>query len=213
MLLSELDLLREPLSASAHTTEEHVRKLESAFSCSKTKSAHVKSEASQMTYIGESNSTPSDVKQLSRQGVKNECKEEKTDGPVDWSHTSCWPCHDPIFISPSWSSAPPGLTLPMGPRPDYWRNELLYRAATSRCSHHVSTEKVEEFTPFCAAASSNRALPTPSCLSEHHLYHFVTWRRRHEHCRQHTQYERSHTETDYVALRRRRSPLGAAFLD
>ena len=37
--LSELDLLREPLSAAAHTTEEHVRKLESsgAFSCSKMK--------------------------------------------------------------------------------------------------------------------------------------------------------------------------------
>ena len=33
----------------------------------------------------------------------------------------------------------------------------------------------EEFTPFCAATSSNRALPTPSCLSERYLYHSVTW--------------------------------------
>ena len=30
--------------------------------------------------------------------------------------------------------------------------------ATNSCSHHVDTEKVEEFTPFCEAASSNRAL-------------------------------------------------------
>ena len=41
--LSELDLLREPLSVAAHTAGEHVRKLESsgAFSCSKTKPACV----------------------------------------------------------------------------------------------------------------------------------------------------------------------------
>ena len=40
----------------------------------------------------------------------------KTDGAVDWSHTSssCWPCYDPIFTSPSWFSPPPGLTLPVG---------------------------------------------------------------------------------------------------
>ena len=64
----------------------------------------------------------------SREGVKNEWKDEKTDGAVDWSHTSCWPSYDPIFISPSWFSALPGLTLPIGSRPDYLRNELLYRA-------------------------------------------------------------------------------------
>ena len=46
---------------------------------------------------------------------------------------------------------------------------------TTPCSYHVETERVEEFTPFCAAASSSRALPTPSCFSERHLYHFVTW--------------------------------------
>ena len=51
--LSELDLHREPLSAAVHTTKEPVRKLESsgAFSCSKMKPAHVKSETSQMTYL------------------------------------------------------------------------------------------------------------------------------------------------------------------
>ena len=40
---------------------------------------------------------------------------------------------------------------------------------------HGATERLEEFTPFCAAASSNGALPTPSCLSERYLYHIVTW--------------------------------------
>ena len=49
--------------------------------------------------------------------------------------------------------------------------------ANSTCRHHVETESVEEVTPFCAAASSNSALPTPSCLSERYLYHLVTWHR------------------------------------
>ena len=81
-----------------------------------------------MTHLGESNSTPSDVRQLSRESVRNHWKDEETDGTVDWSHAECWPCHNPIFISPSWSSAPLGLALPMGSRSDFWRNELLYRA-------------------------------------------------------------------------------------
>ena len=86
--------------------------------------------------------------------------------------------------------------------------EQPYRIpATSPFSHHVATEKIEEFTPFCPAASSNGALPTPSCLSEHHLYHSETRRKRHEHCRQRTQNGRIHTGTDYVVLRRRRSRL------
>ena len=37
------------------------------------------------------------------------------------------PCDDPIFIAPSWFSAPPGLTLPTGAGPIYRRNELLCR--------------------------------------------------------------------------------------
>ena len=121
--LSELDLVREPLSAAAHTAGEHVRKLESsgAFSCSDVKPAYVENETSQVTYVGESSSTPSIVRQLSREGVKNEWRDEKTDGAADRSHTSCWPCHDPRFITPSWFSAPPGLALPMGSQPDYWQ--------------------------------------------------------------------------------------------
>ena len=78
--------------------------------CLKMKPAYVENETSQMSYLSESTSTPSDVRLLSREGVKNEWKDEKTDGAVDWSHTSCWPRHDPIFISPSWFSAPPELT-------------------------------------------------------------------------------------------------------
>ena len=59
--LSELDLVRAPLSAAAHTAGEHVRKLESsgAFSCSEIKPAHAENETSQVTYVGERNSTPS----------------------------------------------------------------------------------------------------------------------------------------------------------
>ena len=42
-------------------------------------------------------------------------------------------------------------------------------------------ERVEEFTPFYAAASSNGALPTPSRLSERYLHHLVTWDENKEH--------------------------------
>ena len=47
---------------------------------------------------------------------------------LDCSCTSCRSSDNPIFIAPSWFSAPPGLALPMVTRPDYWRNELLFRA-------------------------------------------------------------------------------------
>ena len=124
--LSELDLLREPLSAAAHTTEEHVRKLEpsGAFSCSKMKLACVKSETSQMTYLGESNSTLSDVQQMSREGVKHEWKRRKQTGRLTG------PTHRGglATIPSSFLRAPPGLTLPVGSRPDFWQNELLCRA-------------------------------------------------------------------------------------
>ena len=121
--LSELDLL---LSTAGHTAGEHVRKLESsgAFNCAEIKLANVQNETSQMAFVVESNSTPSDVRQLSREGIKYNWK----DGKADEAVTSSWPCHDPIFITPSWFSAPPGLALPIRSRPDYWRNELLYRA-------------------------------------------------------------------------------------
>ena len=46
------------------------------------------------------------------------------------------------------------------------QNKTAKGPATNPYSHHIATERTEEFTPFCAAASSNGALPTPSCLSE-----------------------------------------------
>ena len=52
-------------------------------------------------------------------------KNEEADAAADWSRTPWWPCS--IFVTPNWFSAPPGLTLLTGSRPDCWRNDLLYR--------------------------------------------------------------------------------------
>ena len=67
------------LSAAARTAGEHKRELESsgAFSCSEMKPACVENETSQVTSVGESNSTPSRVRQLSREGVKNDWRDAK----------------------------------------------------------------------------------------------------------------------------------------
>ena len=102
--LSKLDLLREPLSAAAHAGGEHVRKLEpsSAFSCSNMEPAHVKNESPQTTYVGESNPTPADVRQLSGENVKNDWKNEK--------HTGRLICpKNPAGIAPI-----PSSSLPIG---------------------------------------------------------------------------------------------------
>ena len=42
------------------------------------------------------------------------------------------------------------------------QNKITESPASTSDSHHIATERVEELTPFCAAASSNRVLPTPS---------------------------------------------------
>ena len=63
---------------------------------------------------------------------RDEKTENQVSGATDCSHSSCWPCHDPIFITSSWFTAPPGLTLTMGSQPNYWRNELLYRGDIER---------------------------------------------------------------------------------
>ena len=55
------------------------------------------------------------------------------------------------------------------------QNKPTENPATSSYKHHVATEKVEGISPFCAATSSNGALPTPSAISECYLYHLVTW--------------------------------------
>ena len=83
-----------------------------------------------MTSTGERDCTTSNARMLSHDGDKKKLRDEKTEHQkkaADSFHTSCWLCHDPIFIDPHWFSAPPGLALPMGSRPDYWRKELLYR--------------------------------------------------------------------------------------
>ena len=77
--------------------------------------------------------------------------------------------------------------------------------ATNPYSHHAATEEVEEFNPFGAAASSNGTFATPTRFSEHFPCYSATWHKRHEHCIQRRQYERSHTGMDYVVSRRRRS--------
>ena len=93
-----------------------MQKLESsgAFSCSEMKPAFFENETSQLTYVNEGNSTLSNVRQLSRDSVRNDWRDAEADRAADYSRTSRWPCDDPIFIAPSWFSAPPGLTLPMG---------------------------------------------------------------------------------------------------
>ena len=97
-----------------------------ASSCSEMKLFYVENAPSQVTHAGET-STPTDVRQLPRKGGKNEWKDEKAEGAAESSPHHIGSCHDPIFTAPSWFNAPPGLGLPAGAGPDYWRNELLYR--------------------------------------------------------------------------------------
>ena len=97
--------------------ENMCRELESsgAFRCSKAKSAHVENETSQVTHA-ESNSTPSNMRQLLRKGVKSMSKDEKAERAADCSLTPRWPRCDPIFITPSWFRAPPGFRSAFGVR-------------------------------------------------------------------------------------------------
>ena len=85
------------------------------------------------------------------------------------------------------------------------QNEITENPATSPNSHHVATEMVEEFTPFCAAASSNGALPTLSCLSERYRKQRTSRRR--------TRYGHRHTGMDCIVSRIRRSRLGTRVLE
>ena len=87
------------------------------------------------------------------------------------------------------------------------QNKTTESPTTSAYNHHVAREKLEEFTPFCAAVSINGALPTPSRLSESYLVPLSDVGRKLS-ARRRTQYEHRHTGMDYVVLRARR--LGAA---
>ena len=126
--LSELDLLREQLSAAILTTEEHVRKLESSdvFSCSKMKLVYAQNETSQMAYVMQSNSTSSDVRLLSRETVQNDWKgrENRRDSSLV-PDTMLISSRSHLYFSELNSRH---FIVFMGSRPEYWRNELLYRA-------------------------------------------------------------------------------------
>ena len=75
-----------------------MRRLEfsSAFRFSKMKPAYVENETSQKTYADESNSTPSRVRHLSRECIKNDWKDEKPTGqligPTPYAGFAMNPC-------------------------------------------------------------------------------------------------------------------------
>ena len=96
---AELDLLRDPLSAAAHTACAYVRTLEPSGAFSRGKTFHAVKKSSDRL-----------LKTLRPDGATKVWRVRKK-GAADYSHTSCWPCDDPIFIAPSWFSALPGLTL------------------------------------------------------------------------------------------------------
>ena len=111
---------------------------------------------------------------LSRESIKKDWKNEKTYWATDWSHTSCWPCHDPIFITPSWFSVPHGLSLPKRSRPDCWRNELLYRAngkcedGTSECKTYSPLLRNTMTWPFQSLKNTCWARRIRQPLSQYH---------------------------------------------
>ena len=93
------------------------------FDCPGAGPACGKNEASQ-TRTGRGLSTPSNEQRLRPEKVENSRCWEETKNQRDGA--SAWPCADPIFITPSWFSAPPRLALLMGSLPDNWRNELRF---------------------------------------------------------------------------------------
>ena len=125
--VSELSLLRRAVSAAV-TSGKRVRMFESSCGVSmEMSSIHVEKDTSQLASVGESDSTLPDMRQVSRDDVKNEERVEKAN-ESGRSHILCCPFHSPDFISPSRLSGPPELTLPTGSRSEYWRNEQLNRA-------------------------------------------------------------------------------------
>ena len=110
--LAEMDLLREPLSAAAHTPCEHVRSLESSgvFNCSEAGPVCVEHDASQPC-VGKEFFTTADGQRLLPEKVNNSRCFEETQNQKDAA--SDWPCAEPIFTPESVQRA---------------RNDLLYRA-------------------------------------------------------------------------------------
>ena len=108
--------------------------------------------------------------------------------------------------------------LSQSSRLDSLQNKTTEDPTANPYSHHVATDRTLQRTgykSFTRSAQWRRA--TELCplrlasRSTSLIYLCVTWRKRLDHCRHHTQCERSHTGTDFVGVRRRRSRFGAAF--
>ena len=138
----------------------------------------------------------------------------RSDGPFNEVLNSNQRLDDTISSSSSYTCSPKKLqtvsVLPRSSRLSLTQN-ISPKTTTRPCSHHGTTERVEEFTPFCTAASSIGALPTLSGLSEHYPSPLCDVAQKQSTSRRRTQYERSHTSTDCVVLRRRRSRLRVVF--
>ena len=108
-------------------------------------------------------------------------------------------------IWPSTTSAPQEMACLFS-----LQNKSTVNSATSPCSHHVATGQGRgvysvlrsgvEHRSFPHTVLPLKALPSPR----------IDVVQKHEHCRRRTRYERNHTGTDHVVLRRQRSRLGAA---
>ena len=122
---AELKLLRERLSAAACAACEHVqRPLEPSTAREQVPDCG-ENQASQ-AYVQGGLPTPSDERRLPPEDEKNSESYEGTENQR--SGVSDWFWGDPIFVTPSWFSAPPGLALPIRWLLDDWRKDLLYRA-------------------------------------------------------------------------------------
>ena len=101
--LAEPNLLREPLSAAAHTACEHVRTLESSrvFHCSRAGPARGEHEH----YVGRGHSTPSNERRIKKMGLRT--APTRLAGPAARRLGSPCPWDHDHF---------------------YWRDEMLYRA-------------------------------------------------------------------------------------
>ena len=117
--LSELDLLREPLSVAAHTAGEHVRELESsgAFSLSDMKPALVEDAPKLLTWVRALPRLQKNGnclgKVAKKKGNMRNQKELLTAPARHVGHAMV-----PSLLLQSWFNAPPGLGLPTGAGPD-----------------------------------------------------------------------------------------------
>ena len=86
----------------------------------------LENRTSQVTHVGKGSSTPSNVRQLFRNSVKNDRRDAKAEGAANFSRTSCWP---PTIPSSSLRVGSVRLGSPCLLAQDRTtgENELLYR--------------------------------------------------------------------------------------